>query len=502
MIVFTFPSEPSPAPDDTQPVIVKAVQRYHARKWFVLLVGALLVGITLTVVALAWPDSAPEVTAPVLVTLTLNGATYPVSTEAQTVAAFLQEQNLRLETGDVLFPALDSPVTAGMVIRLDHARTVLVVADGATSVLRTTFANPVDILDLAGQTVNPADKVLVDGVEVPPANLITWPHLVDEIVIQRAVPVRIIDGETQIDVRTTGMTVGDVLFEAGVDLFLADTVSPDVSAPVVANMRITIDRSRPLTVFVDGESLETRVNSRTVGDALQEIGIVLAGLDYTIPNEAMAILPGMSVRVVRVVEETFTEQESLPYEVVYQADASLPLDQRAVLQAGQTGILERTIRVRYENGIEIARMTEQEIMTRSPQNHVVGYGTQVNVRTLETPDGTMQYWRKLRMYATSYHPAAAGGSTATSTGAVLQKGIIAIDPRIVPYGTTMFIEGYGVGVAADTGGPRSNPYWVDLGYSDDEYVGWYWWVDVYLLLPVPQTINYLLPETSQGGPIP
>jgi 3D (Asp-Asp-Asp) domain-containing protein len=271
----------------------------------------------------------------------------------------------------------------------------------------------------------------------------------------------------------------------------------------VAGLRIVIDRSRPMTISIDGSVIETRVNGATVGEALAEVGVVLSGLDYAIPAESTEILPGLSVRVIRVTEEFSTEEETVPYDVVYQADNTLELDRRAVLQAGQSGLFQRTFRVRYENGIEVSREIEQETTVRYPQNHIVGYGTQVVIRSIDTPEGTLQYWRKLSMYATSYYPAEFGdGDAYTSIGEVLTKGIIAIDPHIIQYRTNLYVPGYGTGVAADTGGPRSTPYWIDLGYDNDNFIGWSGWSDVYVLLPVPGTINYLLPENERGGPIP
>jgi 3D (Asp-Asp-Asp) domain-containing protein len=98
------------------------------------------------------------------------------------------------------------------------------------------------------------------------------------------------------------------------------------------------------------------------------------------------------------------------------------------------------------------------------------------------------------MYATSYHPKALGGSDITASGRKLTKGVVGIDPTIIPYGTQLYVPDYGVGVAADTGAPRNTHYWIDLGYDDDNYVGWHWKTDVYILTPVPERINYLLPE--------
>jgi 3D (Asp-Asp-Asp) domain-containing protein len=58
----------------------------------------------------------------------------------------------------------------------------------------------------------------------------------------------------------------------------------------------------------------------------------------------------------------------------------------------------------------------------------------------------------------------------------------------------LYVEGYGVGVAADTGAPRSYRLWIDLGYDDASWINWHRYVDVYLLTPVPQNIVYMLPD--------
>jgi 3D (Asp-Asp-Asp) domain-containing protein len=201
----------------------------------------------------------------------------------------------------------------------------------------------------------------------------------------------------------------------------------------------------------------------------------------------------MAVRVIRVTEEVIAEAFEVPYQTVYEADPERDLDTRAVTVAGQVGRDERRIRVRYEDGVEVNRRDEGMVRVQEPVNQVVRYGTRLVLRTLETPDGPRQYWRVLRMYATSYHPAALGGDNITSIGRTLTKGIVAINPRIVSYGTRVYVEGYGEGEAADTGGPRSTPYWIDLGYDDDNYRRWSGWVQVYLLAPPPDDINPLLP---------
>ena len=111
--------------------------------------------------------------------------------------------------------------------------------------------------------------------------------------------------------------------------------------------------------------------------------------------------------------------------------------------------------------------------------------------TLKTPDGTIVYWRALRMWATSYRPADTGGDI-TASGLKLRKGLAGVDPRYIPYFTRMYVPGYGITIAADTGG-GIQPRWIDLAYPDDEYIAWHQYVTVYFLWPPPDSIVYMFP---------
>jgi 3D (Asp-Asp-Asp) domain-containing protein len=47
---------------------------------------------------------------------------------------------------------------------------------------------------------------------------------------------------------------------------------------------------------------------------------------------------------------------------------------------------------------------------------------------------------------------AQGTGTQTALGYRLRRGLVAVDPRVIPLGTHLYIEGYGPALAADTGG--------------------------------------------------
>ena len=60
--------------------------------------------------------------------------------------------------------------------------------------------------------------------------------------------------------------------------------------------------------------------------------------------------------------------------------------------------------------------------------------------------------RVLTMEATAYTPYDAGVSGITANGNRMRRGLVAVDTRVIPFGTRLYIEGYGFAVADDTGG--------------------------------------------------
>ena len=486
-------TEPSPvSAKDTQPV--QRVSGFRARYGLIVLIALGLLGMVFitgsALFLIAQPDQARE---PVRVELSVDGITYQTTTDALTVADLLEAEGIAIGDNTTISPLSSTAIEAGMRITVDQQRLVTLTVDGLTSVFYTIIDNPLDILTDAGITIGSADIVRVNGSQVAVEQLPDWPLPANRIEVQHAVLLRFeVDGETR-EIVTSATTVGDALIEADIELYLADTVMPPLDTLITEGLTVRITRSQPITVTVDDVRTELRTQAKTVNDAMIEAGIALHGLDYTVPSASARLRPGMEIRVVRVTEEILTEREAVPYQTVFQADETLELDQRATLQNGQNGVLETAIRVRYENGVEVRRDNEGSEIVQEPVNAIIGYGTKVVLRTLDTPDGPVQYWRKLRMIATSYHPAALGGDDITATGARLTKGIVAIDPRVIAYGTQLYVPGYGVGEAADTGGPRSTRYWIDLGYDDENYQSWSRWTDVYILGPIPDNITYLLP---------
>jgi uncharacterized protein YabE (DUF348 family) len=427
------------------------------------------------------------------VTVVLDGEAAQYDTRALTVADLVDDLGIALGAYDQIDPAPENRVEAGLVLHINRARAISLTVDGFTTALWTPLTNPAEILQSADIRVSDQDRILIDGTQVNATELSRWSLPVTRLSVRHALPLHINDMEGRQTIQTTGETVGDAMFEAGIPLFLADSVSIDLNTPITANLEVEIQRAFPVTITIDGATIETRTQGETIADALADAGVALMGLDHTVPHEDDLLQPDINVRVVRVKEEVMTETQPIPVETVYQADSTLELDHQFVVQEGQSGLQRTITRVRYEDGVEVSRTTDDVAIIRPLMNRVIAYGTNVVIRSIATPEGERSYWRVLRLYATSYHPEALGGDNITATGRTLVHGIVAAATEVLPFGTEIFVEGYGVGLVADTAPPRLGGMWIDLGYSDEDYQHWAGYVEVYVLTPVPAQINYFLP---------
>jgi uncharacterized protein YabE (DUF348 family) len=427
------------------------------------------------------------------VTMVIDGQQRRLRTQQDTVGALLADVGLTLHPKDRISPKdPDTPLEPRMIVQVQRARPVTIVADGHTLTLRTHATSVAEALLEARVSVEAHDEIELEG-EFPSAKRPVGHSLqvaADDpdpvrITVRRAVPLTLHEDGVATTFYTTASTVGEALHRAGVTLYLADGVEPGLNERVAAGMDVHIDRSIPVTVHVDGRTLRTRTHRERVDE-------VLADLDEPLTDEA-------TIKVVRVTERFMIEQEPIPFELAWQPDPDLEIDYQRLLQEGARGVRERRSRVRYEDGVEVARAVENVYVAVPPTTKIMGYGTKIIVRTINTPSGPVEYWRKIRVLATSYSASTAGTPRSapwygrTRLGLQMRFGIVAVDPRIIDLSSNVYVPGYGIGFAGDTGGAIKGRR-IDLGYDDDNLVLWYRWVDVYLLTPVPPAdqINYIL----------
>ena len=174
---------------------------------------------------------------------------------------------------------------------------------------------------------------------------------------------------------------------------------------------------------------------------------------------------------VQTLRTTETYTTTIPYEIVYCNDASLPAGTQQVLTNGENGEMSCTANVEYQDGSEISRTVLSQTVTSQPVNALIAVGTgevqpqeeqssglQIGNGMITLPTGeVLTYTDTMTVYATAYTCEGYMGITATGTQA--REGAIAVDPDVIPYGTRMFIVSndgqyiYGIATAEDTGDP-------------------------------------------------
>ena len=373
--------------------------------------------------------------------------------------------------------------------------TVTIIDHNKPITLQTEEHIPSALLTQAGITLSTNDRVLSNGLPVTLDQPITNNPIT--LQIRHAVTLTIVTPEGHKQIQSSAFTVGEVLQEAGIQLSARDLLDPPANTYITNPLTINYSPSRQLTIGLDGKTLQIQSSAKTIGEALAEAGIPLIDEDYSLPAEKEALPADGNIKVVRVSESVLLAQKPIPFENELIASADVSLDQNQILQPGENGLSVQRIRIRYEDGKEISRVTENETVVRPPKTRTLAYGTKAEIKTATVDGVQIQYWRAVQMYATSYSPCRSGGSKCsygTSSGQKLAKGMVAL--RYSWYlnmgGQALYIPGYGYATVEDVCGGCVGKPWVDLGYSDADYQEWSSWVTVYFLAPVPANILYVL----------
>ena len=439
-------------------------------------------------------------------------------TRQTTVRGALTEAGINWNTKDILQPNLDEPILPDGRIVFRAAVPVVVEADGDQIERLTQSATVEGVLEESGVQLKPSDRVYLDGrivnlnSKLPRASAseggVSIPASEPQpahLLVERALPISLNDNGLVSTIFTTAPTLGTALRESGVLVYLGDYVSPDLGSPVASGESVFIRRSRAASITVDGREIRTRTRALNVAELLAQEGIQLEGKDYTAPTPTNPVVEGISVEVTRIREVYVTETQTIAFETHWLPNPDMEIDSRSTPQVGAKGIKNRLFKSVYENGKVVSQGLEREWIAKPPQDKIINYGTRIVIRDLALPDGNViHYWRTLRVLATSYTAASSGKQLTdpmygrTFLGLTAGLGIVAVDPRVVNLRSTVYVPGYGMALAGDTGGGIKGRR-VDLGFPVSNLQDWYRWVNVYLLAPVPprNQVNYVVSDYPQ-----
>ena len=265
------------------------------------------------------------------------------------------------------------------------------------------------------------------------------------------------DSGNEIAISTFKNTVADVLNEKAINIGPYDKMSISMTEKLVDGLSISIQRAKRVNIKTKENSLFIYTTTDTVENVLKEAEILIGSKDRVEPAMKSRLQDDMQVNVIRVDEKLVSQKVQIEFTNEVKQVESLAKGLVNVVKKGQQGQKEVTIKTVYEDGVEVNKQIVSEKVIKQPVNGIIEEGTKT---TLITSRGQTNFISTIKMTATAYD--ATFESTGknpghpqygiTYSGLRVRPGIVAVDPRVIPLGTWLYIEGYGEALAADIGG--------------------------------------------------
>ena len=138
-----------------------------------------------------------------------------------------------------------------------------------------------------------------------------------------------------------------------------------------------------VSVTVDGQTQEIETSASNVRELLTEAGIAAADTDQIDPPLFTPLTPDLVITVVRVSESLEIIEQAVPFSrKVVRNESMNAEDAPIILQVGQTGLQEVTVRIVYHDGLEVERQVVRVTDVELAQDEIVMVGIGATPGTL------------------------------------------------------------------------------------------------------------------------
>ncbi|MTI69340.1 MAG: DUF348 domain-containing protein [Firmicutes bacterium] len=271
----------------------------------------------------------------------------------------------------------------------------------------------------------------------------------------------VVDGEG-INHKTTEETVKDVLNELEIDIKEYDYINQGLTNSLTDETEIIIKKAVPVKVKTKDKELKIYTTAETVKEMLDNKNISYDMDDKINPSLKENIKSNMEIEITEVIKSLEIKTKKIPFSTLIENNENLEIGKEKVKRTGESGIKKETIKKVYENGELIREIIVSEEILKDPVAEILEKGQK---DMFVSSRGKTRFNKTMEMNATAYDLSYQStgkrpgdkyyGITASGTKA--RPGVVAVDPRVIPLGTKLYVKSldgskdYGFAIAEDTG---------------------------------------------------